>query len=155
MGRSIECQRFSTWKRRMWIGIDGWQIDDFEMLSSGSVTSWGGWNSLQRCIRLWSGLWSLLSASVGQRCTCTVTFPMYRRIVRGAIGARKASWRVVLMKHSRVAFSRNLHHFMPRKLNTQLLLFSELSPSFLDQMLCFLHCGTRKPCFGHCGHVQG
>jgi hypothetical protein len=44
---------------------------------------------------------------------------------------------------------------MARKLNHPLLLFMDLGARFLDQMLCFLHGGARKPSFGHFRHVQG
>jgi len=56
----------------MWIPITGRQIEDFEILSSGSVTGWGGWRSQQGWRPLWSRLYSLLSASVGGRYTCSL-----------------------------------------------------------------------------------
>jgi len=143
----------------MRIRITGWQIDDFKTLITGNVTSWGKWCSGQRGRRLWSRLWSrlwiLLSASVGRRCTCSFASPARLRILCGAILARKASGRLVLTKHSRVSCYRSLHLVMPRKLNTPLLLFSDLGTWFLDQILRFLHSGARKPTFGHFGHVQG
>jgi len=69
--------------------------------------------------------------------------------------ARKASERVVLTKHSRVSFCRSLHLGMPRKLNTLLLLFSDLGARFVDQILRSLYRSAQKPFFGHFGHVQG
>jgi len=66
LGRCIDGKRFSAGKRCMWIRISGRQIDDFEMVSSGTVTGWGGWWSGQK----WHRLWSLLAVSVGRRCTC-------------------------------------------------------------------------------------
>jgi len=94
--------------------------------------------------------------SVGQRCTCSFDrSPGYFIMCGGAILARKASGRVVLTKHSRVSFHRSLHHCMPRKLKTQILLFSDLSARFLDQTFHLLYCGTQTPFFGHFGNVQG
>jgi len=72
-----------------------------------------------------------------------------------AIVARKASGRVVLTKHSRVSFYHSLLLLMPRKLNTQLLLFLDLGARFLEQILRFLSCGAHKPLFSHFGYVPG
>jgi len=72
-----------------------------------------------------------------------------------AILARKASGCVVLLKRYRVSFYRSLDLFMPRKLNTPLLLISDLGARFLDKILHFLYCGVWKPSFGHVGHIQG
>jgi len=69
--------------------------------------------------------------------------------------ARNALGHVVLTKHSLVSFYRNLHLFMPGKLNTPLLLFSDLGMRFLDQLLRFLCGGVRIPSFGNFGHIQG
>jgi len=44
---------------------------------------------------------------------------------------------------------------MPKKLNTQLLLFMDCSAGYLDQLLGFLYCSTRNPCFAHFSHSQG
>ena len=62
---------------------------------------------------------------------------------------------MVLRKHSRVSFYRCFHLLVPRKLNTQVHLFSDLSVTFLDQILRFLYCSMGNPFFGHCGPVQG
>jgi hypothetical protein len=49
---------------------------------------------------------------------------------------------------------RSLHLFMPRKLNTPFLLFSDLGAWFLNAIFRFLYCGARKAFFGHFGHIQ-
>jgi hypothetical protein len=43
---------------------------------------------------------------------------------------------------------------MLRKLNTPLLLFSNLGAWFLNEIFRFLYCGVRKAFFGHFGHIQ-
>ena len=91
------------------------------------IASWGRSRSGQR----WHQLWSRLSASVGWRCTCSFASPVCLQIVCSAIWARKASGRVLMMKHSRVSFYRRLHLFMPRKLKTLLLLLTDLGAGFL------------------------
>jgi len=143
----------------MWIRISGRQIDDFETLSTGSVTGWGGWCFRQRWrllwSRLWSRLWSLLSSLIGRWFTSSSVSPACLQIVCSAILIGKVSGGVVLTKHSRVSFHRSLHLFMPKKLNTPHLLFSGLGAMFHDQILCFLYSGMQKPSFGHIGHDQG
>ena len=134
----------------MRIRISGRQIDDFRRLSSGGVTGWGGW----RAGRRWSRLWSPHSASGRGRCTCSFASPACLRILCGAILARKAAGRLVMTKHCRVSLYRSLHLFMPRKLNTPLLLFSDLGAWFLNEIFRFLYCGARKAFFGHFGHIQ-
>jgi len=134
----------------MWILISGWQINDFETFSSGSVASWGVWCSRPR----WSRLWSLQSTSVWQRCTGSFVSPACLRMFCCVIWARKASWRVVLTMHSWGSFYRSLHLFNPRNLNTLLRLFSDFGVRFLDHILRCICCGIRKPFFGHFGHVQ-
>jgi len=52
-------------------------------------------------------------------------------------------------------FLSHLHLLIPKKLNTPLVLFSDLGARFLDQILRFLYCEVWKPSFGHIGHVQG
>jgi len=131
------------------------QIDDFVKMSTGNVTGCGRWCSAQRWRRLWSWLWSLLSVSVGRRCTCSFASPACLWIVGSAIVERKASGGVVLRMHSGVSFYCSPHLLIPRKLNTPLLLFSDLSSWFLHQILDFLYCDVRKPSFGHVGQVQG
>ena len=44
--------------------------------------------------------------------------------------------------------------FVPRKLNTPLLFFSDLGTWFLYEIFHFLNCGARKAFFGHFGHIQ-
>jgi hypothetical protein len=76
------------------------------------------------------------------------------QILCGAILARKAAGRLVLTKHCRVSLYRSLHLVMRRKLNTPLLLFSDLGAWFLDLIFRFLYCGAQKAFFGHFGHIQ-
>jgi len=116
-------EKFRTGKRCMRMHISSQQIDDMRRLNSGSVTGWGG-----LCAGQWRcRLWSLLSASVGWRCTCSFASPASLRILCGASLAREAAGSLVLTKHCRVSLYRSLHLFMPRTLNTPLLLFSDLS----------------------------
>jgi len=137
----------------MQICISSRQIQDFERLSSGSVTGWGGCGGW-RAGWMWSRLWSLHSASGGWRCTCPFASAACLQIVCSAIVARKVAGRLVLTKHCRVSLYRSLHLVMPRKLNTTLLLFLDLGAWFLNKILCFLYCGARKAFFGHFGHIQ-
>jgi len=134
----------------MRISISGRQIDDFRWLSTGGVTCWGGWHAGGR----WSRLWSPHPAWGGARCTCSFASPACLRILCGSILARKAAGRLVMTKHCRVSLYRSLHLSMPRKLNTPLLLFSDLGTWFLNEIICFLYCGARKAFFGHFGHIQ-
>jgi hypothetical protein len=134
----------------MRIGISGGQIDDLKWLSPGGVTGWVGW----RAGRRYSRLWSVHSASGSGRCTCSFASLACLRILCGAILARKAVGRLVITKHSWVSLYRSLHLFMPRTLNTPLLLFSDLGTWFLDEIFRFLYCGARKAFFGHFGHIQ-
>jgi len=135
----------------MWIRISGRRIDDFGKLRSGSVTGWGSWYVCHR----WCRLWSLLSASVGRRCTCSFASPSCLRMFRGAMLATKASGRVVLTKYSWLYFHCSLYHHMPRKLNTLLRIFSDLGARLFVQILPLLYCGARKPFFAHLGHIHG
>jgi hypothetical protein len=134
----------------MRISMSSRQIDDLRWLSSGGVTGWGGW----RAGRRWSRLCSPHSASGGGRFTCFFASPECLQILCGAILARKATGRFVMTKYCRVSLYRSLHLFMPRKLNTPLLFFSDLGGWFLNELFCFLYCGVRKAFFGHFGHIQ-
>ena len=137
----------------MWIGISGRQIDDSSVwalgvspVQVGGVLGRGGIGCAVasgvscgvRCLRRlgWGGC-----VPFRLQCVC--------RFFCGAIVARRASGHVVSTKHSRVSLYRSLHLLMPSQLNTPLLLFSDLSARFLDEILRFLYCGTRKPFFGH------
>ena len=53
--------------------------------------------------------------------------------------------------HFQVSFYCSLHPFMPRKLNSPLLLYSDFSARFLVQLLLLLYCSAEKPFFGHFG----
>jgi len=132
------------------IRISGQQIDDFRWLSSRSVTGWGGWCAGRR----WSRLWSRLSVSGGWRCTCSFASPAYLWVLCGAISPRKTAGRLVLTKHCRVSLYCSLHLSMPRKLNTPLLLFPDLSAWLLNVIFSFLYCGAGKAFFGHFSHIQ-
>jgi hypothetical protein len=134
----------------MQIRISGLQIDDFSRLSSASVTGWGGWPVCRR----WSRLKNPLTASGGCRCTCYFPYPACLLILCGAILARKVAGHLVLTKHCRVSLYCSLHLFVPRKLNTSLLFFSDLGAWFVYEIFCFLHRGARKAFFGHFGHIE-
>ena len=121
-----------------------------EIFSLGIVPSWGGWRSGQRLHHLRCRL----SALVKWRCTCSFASPACLRILCSAILGRKASGRMVLTKHSQVSFHCSIYVYMPRKLNTPLLLFLDLGARFLYQILCFLYRGARKSFFGPFGHIQ-
>jgi hypothetical protein len=149
-GRCIMIEIFCTGKSWMRIHISGWQIDDFGMLRSWSVTGWGGW----RAGRPWCQLWSLLPASVGWRSRCSFTSPACLGILRSAMLARKAAGCVVLTKHSRVTLYRSLHLVIPKKHNTPHYLFSDLAARFLNKMFHFLFSGAQKAFCGHFGHIQ-
>jgi len=135
----------------MRIRISGGLIDDLGRLNFRSVTGSGGWRAGQWRSRLWSSL----SALVGCRCTSSFASPACLRIYCGAILAWKAAGCLVLTKHCRVSLYCSLQLFVPRKLNTPLHLFSDLGVWFLNEIICFLNCGTRKAFFGHFGHIQG
>jgi len=134
----------------MRICISGRQIEHFRQLSSGSVPGWCAWRAGQR----WSRLWSRHSASGGGRCTCSLASPACLRILCSAIMARKAAGRLVMTKHCWVSLYCSLHLFMPRKLNTPLLQFSDPGAWFLNEIFRFLNCGARKAFCGHFGHIQ-
>jgi hypothetical protein len=94
---------------------------------------------------LWSWLRSLLSVSVGWRCTFTIASPAGQRIVCCGMLARKASGSLVLTKHSEVSFHWSLHVVIHREINTLLLLLSTSGMRFLDQEMCFHYCCAQKP----------
>jgi hypothetical protein len=132
------------------ISISGREIDDFRQLSSGGVPGWGGLCAGRR----WSELWCPHCASGGGRCTCAFASPACLRILCGAILAMKSAGRLVMTKHCRVSLYRSLHLFMPRKINTPLLLLSDLSVWFHNEIFRFLYCGARKDFVGHFGHIK-
>jgi hypothetical protein len=133
----------------MRIRISGRQIDDFSRLSSGSVTSRGGWPARQS----WSRLWNPLSTWGGWRWTCSFGSPGCLRNLHGAIWARKAAGRLVLTKHCRRPLYRSRHHFLARKPNTPHLLLSDLGAWFLHELFHFLHCSAQEA-IGHFGYIQ-
>jgi hypothetical protein len=101
----------------MWIRWSGRQMDNYETLSSGTFTGCGGWCSGQR----WCRLWSLLFASVGQRCSCSFASPVCLQIICWAVLATKTSGSIVLTMRHHVLVSPSIHLRMPRKLDTPLL----------------------------------
>jgi len=133
LGICMKSETFSAARRSMLIHISGLQMVDLGTLSYGVVTGQAGW---RRGLR-WHRLWSRLSASVGWRCTWFFVSPTCLRILCGVIFARRASSRVVWTKHSPVSFSCSLHLFVPRKLNTPLLLFWDLGVRFLWSGIVF------------------
>ena len=114
----------------MRICISGRHIDDCSRLSSGSVTGWGVWRAWRR----WGQLWNLLSASGGWRCTCSFACPACLRIFCGDILARNAAGCSVLTKYCQVSLYPSLHLFVPRKLNTPLLFFSDVGAWFVNEI---------------------
>jgi hypothetical protein len=68
--------------------------------------------------------------------------------------AWKAAGRLVMTKHCRVALYHTLHLFMPKKLKTPHLLFSDLGAWFLKEIFCFLNCGACKSLFAHFAQIQ-
>jgi len=105
------------------------------------VTGWNRW----RFGWLWRRFWRWLSESFWCRCTRAFASPACLGILCCAILARKAAVCLIFPKHSRVSFHRSLHIFMPRKLNSLLLPFSDFCLRFLDWELHFLYCGARNP----------
>jgi hypothetical protein len=64
--------------------------------------------------------------------TCSFASPAGPWILCGAIGARNAAGHLVLTKHCRVSLDRSLHLVMSKKLNTLLVLFSDLAMWFFN-----------------------
>ena len=149
LGKCIMISKFSVWKWRMHIQTPGWHTVDFITFVSLSVPWWCKWRSRltwpsgQRCRRFW---W---------RCGSSFAPPACLQIVCCIILAWKAAGRMIFIKYCWMSFPRSLHLLMPRILNSSLLLFSDFSMCFLDQLLCFLYCGSRKPSFGCFCHIQG
>jgi len=92
--------------------------------------------------------------SVGWRCTWFFASPRCLRILCSAILTTKVSGRVVMMKHSQVSFHRRNHLSLQTKINTQLLLISDLSARCLHQELRFVYCSAQNLSFGHFRHIQ-
>jgi hypothetical protein len=67
----------------------------------------------------------------------------------------QAAVRLIFANYCKVSFDHRLHLVMPRKLNTQLLLFSVFGPRLLESMLRFLYSSAWKLSIGHFGHIQG
>jgi len=117
----------------MGIQISGLWIDDLGPSISRTVTNWGWWCFGQR----WRRLWCRKSASVVGRCTSSFASPLCLRILCHDILPRKGSGCLALTKHSWVSFYRSLHHMMPRKPHTPLLLISDLGTRLLSRNCVF------------------
>jgi len=59
-----------------------------------------------------------------------------------AILPRKAAIRLIFPKHSQLPPHPSFHNFIPVKVKSPLLLFSDLSAWFLHQLLCCLYCAA-------------
>jgi len=139
----IMIEKSSAGKQIMYIHISGWHTICFGAMSSPTVSRWRRWHSGPRWRRSW---W---------RCTSSFAPPECPWILCCANLAKKMAVRLIFLNHCWVSFYRSLHHVMPVKHNTPLLLFSNLGVLFLDYLLCFLTCGAQKPFFSQCGHIQG
>ena len=113
------------------------------MLSSSIVTVWCGWCSGQRWCRLRGRLWSLLTASVRRRCTLSCASTACVRMFCAASLAMKASVCLILTKHRRVSYYRNLHAFRPWKLNTRFFSSRTSARGFLIRY-CFSPTAARE-----------
>jgi len=151
LGRCIKSKKFCKGSGCVWIRVFGWQIDDLGKLSSRIVSSQGRGHFGVR----WRQLWSRLTETVGWRCTYSVASASCLQILCSAILGRMASGSVVLTKHSQVSCYRSLHLFMPTKLNTRHLHFSDLGARFLDYELRFRYSRVQWSAFGHFCLVQG
>jgi len=81
---------------------------------------------------------------VGQgRCTCPLCLQRVCGFFAAPFGEEGAG-HFGYDEVCRVSLYRSLHLCMPRKLNTPLLLFSDLGAWFLNEIFRFLYCGARK-----------
>jgi len=125
LGIGIKIETLSVGKWSMSIHISRWHTFDFESLSTLTATCW------RRCISRRWGQWRW-------RCTCSFASPAYLRILPCAILARKAAVHLIFTNHCWLSFHRSMHVTMPRKFNSQVLLFSDVGVTFLNQILRFL-----------------
>jgi len=129
-------EKLSIGKRRMHIHTSGWHTFYFITFCFLTVTRWHRrrsgqrWHSGQSCRRFW---WMYAGSFVPPAC---------QRILCCAIWAWKAAVRMSFINHCQVFFYRSLHLFVPRELNSSLLLFSDVGARCLDQLLRFLYCGV-------------
>ena len=137
-------EKLSIGKRRMYIHTPGWHTFYFITFRFLTVTRWRRRRSRQRrqsghrrCSR--QRRRSGQRRHSGQRChrfwwRCTGSFapPACLPILYSAILAWKAAVRMMSINHCWVSFYCSLHFFMPRKLNSSLLLFLDFGPRFLD-----------------------
>jgi len=115
----------------------------FGDLPSHTVITWCSWH--------WGWRWCWF----GRRCTLSFAPPACLLVLYCAIVGRQRTVRLIFTNHCQVSFPCSVHFFMPWKVNTPLHLFPDFSARCLDLLLHFLHCGTRKPSFGHFGLIQG
>ena len=129
-------------KRSMYKHITRWHTFSFEALSCLTVIRWRRWHSGPR------------SQRSSCRCTCVFGPQASLWIHWCAILARTTAVRLTFPNYCRVSFDCGLLLVMPGKHNTQLLLFSNFSAWFHDELLLFLDCGAQKPMFSHFGHIH-
>ena len=122
LGICIKIEKLCVGKSRRWKCISRWYIVDLGTSSSLLVTRWHRWHFGQR----WRQSCGWLSVSVCLRFTCSFASPLYLQTLWCRIVARKVAVCVVVMKHSRVSFHRSFHLAIPRKLNSPLLLYSNV-----------------------------
>jgi len=121
---------------------DGWAPEVLQV-GAGGVPGGGGVSAGARTLRRQGEVHLFL-------CVSSVSADSLRRHF-GEEGGRH----LVMTKYCRVSLYRSLHLCMPRKLNTPLLLFSDLGAWFLNEIFRFLYCGARKAFLGHFGHIHG
>jgi len=151
LGICIKFEILSAGKSPLYIHISGWHTFGFRYVSSHNITGWHRGHSGQT----WHCFRGLLSELPCWRCTHPFATPACLGILCCAIVARKAAICLIFPKHSRVSFHRSLHISIPWILTSRLLLFSDICPRFLDQLLHFLYCGAWKPSFGPFARIQG
>jgi hypothetical protein len=83
------------------------------------------------------------------------TTPESLQTICGGIVASKTSGHVILTKHCQVSFDFSIYHFEHRKLNTPIVLFSDLDTRYLVLILQYPCWGDWKPSLGNFGHIQG
>jgi hypothetical protein len=128
------------------LSIEKWCM--YEHISRWRTVHFSPWTTLT-VARWYRGRSGPRRRSPSMWCTQTLAFHAWWHNHCCAIFPRETAVRLIFMDHSQVSLYHRLHHIMPRKLNSLLLLFSDFSASYLDWLLRFLYCGARKPSFGH------
>ena len=147
---AVRLKTLSAGKKTIYIHISGWHTFNFGCERSLIGTRWHRWHS----IWMWHRFWCWLSELLWWRCTHAFAPPAGLNSLYCEILARKAAIRLMVPRHTRVSFHRSFHICVPQKLNPLHPLFSDFSPTFLDQVLRFLYSRVRKPSYGHFGHIQ-